>query len=76
VHDVELPVEVDIFPVPCQYVYPLMNFSVTNDKNVFKQIYLYIVLVQGISTIFTDQMPAFHVSRKVYHVLALEFSVV
>jgi len=44
--------------------------------NIFKQIHLYAVLVQGISTIVIDQMTAFHFLRKVHHVLALEFSVV
>jgi hypothetical protein len=38
-----------------------MNF-VGNNK-IFKQIYLYIELMQGISTIFADQMPSFHVFR-------------
>jgi len=44
--------------------------------NIFKQILLYTVLVQGISTIITDQMPALHFLRKVHHVLASEFSIV
>ena len=37
----------------------------------FNQINLYTVLIQGIHIIFTDQMSAFHVVRKVHSVLAL-----
>lgn len=37
------------------------------------QIHLCAVLIQGISTIFTDQMPTFHVFRKVHSVLESEF---
>jgi len=35
---------------------------------------MYTVVVQEISTIFTDQMPNFHVSRKVHSMLVSEFS--
>ena len=52
-----------------------MNFTVSSDK-LFKQIHSYTVLVQGISTIVTEHMPAFHVLRKVHYMLASEFSVV
>jgi len=39
-----------------------------------KHIYLFTVLIQGIS--ITDQMPTFHVFRKVHTMLASEFSTV
>ena len=33
-------------------------------KDIFKQIHLYAVLIQGIYTIFIDKMPKFHVPEK------------
>ena len=46
-----------ILPVPTLYILSFMNFIINNWGN-FKQIYLYTtVIIQGKSTIFTDQMP-------------------
>jgi len=39
-----------------------------------KEVHLYTVLIQGISTVVTDQMPNFHVFRKIGFVLGSEFS--
>jgi hypothetical protein len=36
----------------------------------FKQIHQYTVLIQGISTIFTDQLATYYAFRKVHSVLA------
>jgi hypothetical protein len=40
----------------------------------FTQIHLYIVLIQRISTIFTDKMSTFHVLREPHSRMASEFS--
>jgi hypothetical protein len=45
-------------------------------KKVFKQIYLHTVSIQGISTIFTDQMPNFHIFKNVLFVPSSKFSTV
>jgi len=52
-----------------------MNVIASNEKN-SKQIYLYTVLIQEISKIFTVQMPTSLVKRKkkLHSVLAYKFS--
>jgi hypothetical protein len=55
--------------VPCQYRFSLMKFSVKT-STFFEQIHLYTVLVQGIRAIFIDQLPTFHVFRKLHSMLA------
>jgi hypothetical protein len=60
--------------VPIQYIVLFMNFTVSNEDNF--QIRLYIVLIQGIRTIFIDHVPAFHVFRRMHSVLASKFSAV
>jgi len=40
-----------------------MNFIINNEEN-FKQMYLYTSKIQGISTIFIDQMPTYLVLKK------------
>jgi hypothetical protein len=43
-------------------------------KNIFEQIRLFTVLIQGINTICGDKMPTFHISMKVHSLLVSEFS--
>jgi len=45
-------------------------------RKFFKQIHPYIILVQGISIILIDQMPAYLVFKKVHSVEAKKFSTV
>jgi hypothetical protein len=45
-------------------------------QNFFRQIQLYTMLTHGIRTIFIDQLPAFHVFRKVLTLLASKSSTV
>jgi len=52
-----------------------MNTVVSNKENI-QTIHLYTILIQGMSTIFTDQMPAYLVFRKVHSVIASTFSTV
>ena len=40
-------------------------------RQMFNQIHLCVVLVQGVYIIFMDQMPAFHVFRKIRSLRAL-----
>jgi hypothetical protein len=67
--------KLEILPVPRQYVFSLINFFVNNRK-IFKQIHQYTVLIQGISTIFIDQLPTYHAFRKVHCILASGFSTI
>jgi len=55
--------QLQILPVPRQYKLPLMNF-INNNKEIFKQIHLYTILIQGICIIFIDQMPTYLVIKK------------
>ena len=48
--------QLEVLPVPCQYILSLTNFIINNQEN-FKHIHLYTLLLQGISTILLDQMP-------------------
>jgi hypothetical protein len=66
--------KLEILPVTCQYIFSLMNFFVNNQENF--QIHQYTVLIQGINTIFIDQLPTYHAFRKVHSILASEFSIV
>jgi hypothetical protein len=45
-------------------------------NEIFKQINLYTLLIQGIRTTFTDQIPTFRVFSKAHSMLASEFSTV
>jgi len=46
--------QLEIFLVPCQFILSLMDLIVSHQENF--QIQLYIIFIQGISTIFIDQM--------------------
>jgi hypothetical protein len=48
----------EILPLPCEYIFTLMNFVVN------KQEHFQTVLTLGTGTIFTDQLPTFHVFKK------------
>jgi hypothetical protein len=63
--------KLQILPVPCQHIFSIMNFPVSNEEHF--EIHLYAVLIKGISSIFTDKIPTFHVFRKVHSMLALAF---
>ena len=52
----------------------LDNVEKCFETNVHTYIHLYILLIQGLSTIFVDQLSACHVFRKVHSVLASKFS--
>jgi hypothetical protein len=65
--------QLQISPTSCQYIFLLMNFTVII-KKFCKQIHLYIILIQGISTIFIHQMPTYLVFKQVYFMLASKFS--
>jgi len=58
----------EILPLSCEYIFLLMNFSISNLEKF--QMYLYTVLAQGTSTIYIDQLPVFHIFRKVCAMLA------
>jgi len=47
--------QLEIFFVPCQFILSLMYLIVSHQENF--QIHLYTILIQGINTIFIDQMP-------------------
>jgi hypothetical protein len=64
-----------ILPVSCQYIFSLMNFFVNNQEN-FQTNSSVHSIIQGISTIFIDQLPTYHALRKVHSILASEFSAV
>jgi hypothetical protein len=67
--------KLDILPVPCQYTFSLMNFFVNNQEN-FQTNSSVHSIIQGISTIFVDQLPTYHAFRKVHSILVSEFSIV
>ena len=50
-------VQLEILPVPCWYIRSLMNFLIINQETF--QIYLYTILIQGISTVFKGQIPIY-----------------
>jgi hypothetical protein len=64
--------QLQILPVPCQYIFSVMNFTVSNQETF--QIHLYTILIQGIITICIDQMPTYHVFKNVHFMLASKFS--
>jgi hypothetical protein len=66
--------QLKVLPFPCQYTFSLMSFIVNNGE-IF-QILIYTELIQRTNTIYTDQMPTFHVFRKVHSMLASELSTV
>jgi len=55
--------QLQILPVPCHYKLPLTNF-INNNKEIFKQIHLYTILIQGICLIFVEQMSTYLVIKK------------
>jgi hypothetical protein len=61
-----------ILPLPCEYIFSLMNFVVNNQEHLKKQ--LNTILTQGIETISIDQLPTFHVLKKVHTFLASKYS--
>jgi len=50
-----------------------MNFAVNNQEK-FQTNSAVTMLIQGISTIFINQLPNFHAFRKVCNMLALKYS--
>ena len=55
----------EILPLPCEHVHTVINkfhCEKQNQQN-FKQIQPYTVLIQGINSIFRDQLPNFHILR-------------
>jgi hypothetical protein len=63
-----------ILRLPWEYIFALMNF-VVNNQEIF-QIQQYTVFTLGTGTIFIDQLPTFHVIKKVHTVLASKSSTV
>jgi hypothetical protein len=61
----------EILPLPCMYLFTLMNFLV-NNQDLF-QTQQYTVLTLGTCTIFIDKLPTF---QKVHTVLASKSSTV
>jgi hypothetical protein len=57
--------QLEIPPVPCQYILLLMSFI-----QQYVQIHLNTILTQGISIIFIDQMQTYLVFKKVHSMLA------
>jgi hypothetical protein len=53
----------EMSPFPCQYIVALIT-SLSLISNILKQIHLYTILKQGISTIFTDKTPTYLFSKK------------
>ena len=66
--------QLEILPFPCQYILSLMNLIII--RKFFKEIHLYTILMQGISIIFIDQMPAYFIFKTVRSKLATIFSTV
>ena len=62
--------QLEILPVPCQYILVFIA-SPSIIRELFKQIYLYTSLIQGISIILIDQMPAYHVFQKAHSTLQI-----
>jgi hypothetical protein len=61
-----------ILPLPCGYVFSLMNFTVNNQEKSKQNPSIH----TWINTIFIDQLPNFHVSTKVNDILASDDSIV
>ena len=60
--------QLEILPVQCWYILSLMNFLIINQETF--QIYLYTILVQGISTVLKGQMPTYLVFNEIYSTVA------
>jgi hypothetical protein len=60
--------QLEILPVSCKYILPLMIFIIKTQE-IFQKIHLYTILIQGIQ-IFTDQMPTCLVFKTVHSMLA------
>jgi len=56
--------------IPPAYIYYRLCTLLSRMRNIFKQIHLFTILVQGISTIFKGQVPTYLVFKKVYFLLA------
>jgi hypothetical protein len=54
--------QLEILPVPCQYILSLLNLIINNQK-IFQKIHLYTTLIQGKSIFFRDQMPTYFVFK-------------
>jgi len=57
-------------------VYPFINELHSQYSENFSNKFIYTILIQGISFIFTGQRPNFLVFKKVHSMLALKFSTV
>jgi hypothetical protein len=58
----------EILPLPCEYMFTLINFVVYNQER-FQTYSAIQVLTLGVGMVVVDQLPAFHVFKKV-HMLA------
>jgi hypothetical protein len=65
----------EILPLPCEEIFSLMNFFI-NNLELFQINSTKAVLTQRIRTIFIDQLPTFHVLKKVLTMLASKSSIV
>jgi hypothetical protein len=63
-----------ILPLPCEYIFSLMNFVAYN-KRTFPHKFGYTMLIQGTGTICTDELPN-SVLEKVHTVLRSRYSTV
>jgi hypothetical protein len=66
-----LLMRLEILPLPCKYTFTVMN-SVVNNQDKFSST----VSTLRIGNIFIDQLPNFHVFKKVHSMLALKSSTV
>jgi len=67
--------QLEILTVLCQYILSFMIFII-NNQEIFKQIHLYTMLIQGLSITFIDQMPTYLVFKKVHSMLAQKVSTI
>jgi len=58
----KLFISLEFLPLPCEYIFILMNFVVNNQEHFQTQ--QYTVLTLRIETICIDQLPTFHVSKQ------------
>jgi hypothetical protein len=62
----------EIIPLPCEYIFSLMNFTVKQPR-IFSDRFS---KTQGTGTILIDQLPTLHVFKKVHTILASKYSAV
>jgi hypothetical protein len=55
--------QIEMLPVPCQYILSLINFIIGNHE-LFRLFYLHTVLIEVMSMILIGQMPAYLVLKK------------